>query len=278
MFLVLAGLFLIITWGMATFSIWQSFITKNGIILFLQNLKAEILHQEPLLPGLSSKSQPSLKLFFKHLTIRPLYLFTIVSFLVISGSFSLYFKAGSYNFPNQPLIKRLEAKKSHKTQYLVIAEMLLERLQKYSENGKDWKWLGQVLFMAEDYEGSVKAFRQAIQKGEDTDEVYADLGEALIMEQDGQIMAEAIRAFMSSLRKNRHNLKASYFLAVSRWQKNDDKSAVAIFKQILNNTSKQDPWHLSAQEHIKEIVSLTGLNVHKIEPLDLSITARGFEP
>ena len=279
MFFVFAAIFFIITLGIALFPTWQSFAANQGFKLFLTAVKTELMNKEPSLPlNLKKNQSHNLTFFIKMLLNRSFYFLIMIIVITFLGSLTLYLKTGSYNYLSQPLAKRLETKHKNRQQYLTLASMLVDRLQKHSENSSDWKWLGQVLFMAEDYSSSAKAFRQAIRYGENSSETYADLGEVLVMEQNGQIMADAIRAFMAALRKDRYNLKANYFLALDKWQKNDEKNAIAIFKQIVKSDDKRTKWSNASKEHIKEITYLTGINANEIEPIDLSVIARGFEP
>ncbi|MGD9639072.1 MAG: tetratricopeptide repeat protein [Alphaproteobacteria bacterium] len=275
MFFILALIIFVLTLSTAFAPLWTTFIADGGFKTFWEELKD---HTPQLSLSIKTSKKETFITFIKHnISHQARFLTILISFIFI-GSFSVYLANGDYNYANQPLIKRLEAKKNQKQQYLLIASMLMDRIQKNSENGKDWKWLAQVLFMAEDYDASIDAFHKAIKFNENDADIYADLGEALVIKQNGKITAEAIRNFMSALRKDRDNLKASYFMALAKWQRNDERKAIAIFKQIIKKADKDNKWAKSSKEHIKEIVSLSGIDTSRIDALDISIIARGFQP
>ncbi|MCA1973491.1 MAG: tetratricopeptide repeat protein, partial [Caenispirillum sp.] len=118
----------------------------------------------------------------------------------------------------------------------------------------------------------VKAFEQAVKRGVSDAATWAALGEALVAVNQGQVTAPAAAAFRNTLRKDRDDPRARYYLGLARVQQGDAKGALAVWRDLEQSSPADAPWVPMIQDAIRQVATQAGIppiSVTAVHPLDL---------
>jgi cytochrome c-type biogenesis protein CcmH len=158
--------------------------------------------------------------------------------LLSIGGASLYLALGSPFLPGQPLSARKDGA-------LPIQALLVQvetRLAQNPDDGRGWEVIAPVYLRLGRFDDAVNARRKALGLNGETPERQADLGEALVMADDGTISAEAKAAFARAVSLDRENVKARYFLGLAAEQEGRPAVAATIWREMLAGAPADAPW------------------------------------
>ena len=262
-FWITAFLFALFTSSVITFPLWREKLHKASITI------------EPKmhLPE-AANSRPSSFAIISGKLQRPEILALILTTMLTSSAMALYYETGSPYYPDKPLAQKLEMTRQQKKTYQEKTKEVEAQIKAQPEEVYNWVILGQLSFRLGEYNKAAEAFRTAINKGVKEAEVYTLLGESIVMERDGLIIAEAQRAFSSALLYDNKDAKAMYYIALSRMQKDDCPGAIAIWKHILTITPENSPIHSTVSSRIKDVEALAGIKAASIQPRDPAAVIR----
>jgi cytochrome c-type biogenesis protein CcmH len=161
------------------------------------------------------------------------------------GSLGLYSRLGAPGLPDQPFAAR---QNSPEFQMTAQAAKLSAQLAQ-TPDATGFVLLGQTLQSLRRPAEAVQAFRRAIALGSTDSEVYASLGEALVMADQGGVGPDARAAFFQVLRSEPGDPRARFYLGLSEEQIGKFAEAIAIWRDLQKDTPEDAPWRdmLAAQ-------------------------------
>lgn len=156
-------------------------------------------------------------------------------------SWGLYTAIGSPGVPAEPLQARLskDPEDSSIDELVARAE---SHLASNPDDGRGWEVLGPVYFRMGRFEDSATAYRNAIRTLGSSAERQAALGEAIAGKAGGVVTADAEKAFRQSLKQDKDNPKARFFLAVALAQEGETEEARRMWTDLRSSLPAASPW------------------------------------
>ncbi|MCC2112743.1 MAG: c-type cytochrome biogenesis protein CcmI, partial [Hyphomicrobiales bacterium] len=156
-------------------------------------------------------------------------------------SFGLYYELGSPNMPDQPRAARLDRPIEQQDIMALIAKVE-ERLAANPEEGEGWELLGRVYMRIGRYDKAIEVWPKAIRLLGTSVEREANLGESLVMANDGIVTDEAVAAFNRASALDPQAIKPRFFLAVALGQDGKMEEAAVAWKAIIAAARGDEPW------------------------------------
>lgn len=189
--------------------------------------------------------------------------------LVPAGGIVMYLGLGTPGLPDQPFSARQEVEQHRMAQQeemVGLAEQLAARLEAEPNNPEGWAMLGRSWSALGRYPDAVKAFEQAVRR-QDSPESWAALGEAHVAMGRGEVTRPAATAFRNSLRGNRDDARSRYYLGLYRYQQDDARGALAIWRDLQATSPADAPWVPMVRDSIAEVASLAGIEAETVSPV-----------
>lgn len=173
----------------------------------------------------------------------------------------LYLAVGSPGAPDQPYAARLKAWRSTDPaaldaprQAAVLADLAKERPQ----DPQLWMFLGYAQAEAGDPLAAARAFERAARLRPDRAETWAALGEAFVQLSDGQVGADARRAFEQALKVDPASPTARYFLGRAEIEAGRREQGLALWRALAASLAEGDPRRAALQGEIARVESDAG--------------------
>ena len=158
--------------------------------------------------------------------------------LLSIGTASFYLTLGSPFLPGEPL----SARKDSGLPIQALLAQVEDRLAQKPDDGRGWEVIAPVYLRLGRFDDAVNARRKALGLNGETPERQADLGEALVMADDGTISAEAKAAFARAVSLDLENVKARYFLGLAAEQEGRPAAAATIWREMVAGAPADAPW------------------------------------
>jgi len=152
----------------------------------------------------------------------------------------LYVWLGTPGLPSQPYNQRADVQAQRAL--LERAETLRGELAAAPGNAAGWRDLGFIRMMLGQSGAAATAYRQAIAAGADDPDTFASLAEAIIAENEGEVVDPARQALAESLRRNRDQPVALYYVAHAMLQDGVTEGAIALWEELYAGLPEGSPW------------------------------------
>lgn len=122
------------------------------------------------------------------------------------------------------------------------------------------------------YEAALRAFRQAVERGQTDPDTWASLGEAHVASNQGGVSPQAAVAFRNALRQSRQDPRSRYYLGLFQLQQGAPRTAIAIWRDLEAESPAGAPWLPMIQDAIRQAAVQNGIppvSVDAVHPLDL---------
>ncbi|MEW6598540.1 MAG: c-type cytochrome biogenesis protein CcmI [Pseudomonadota bacterium] len=126
--------------------------------------------------------------------------------------------------------------------------------------------LARVYSMAKDYPKAAASGRKAIDLGAKDAATWSEMGEALVMGNDGQVVPEALDAFVHALSIEPNSERAKFYIGLAEAQIGQYRRAVAIWKELDQSSPKDAPWAPMVKEHIEAFSKEGGFKPAEVAP------------
>ncbi len=188
------------------------------------------------------------------------------------GSGLLYHFLGSPELPAKPYASRQNDPDFKAMQEV---ETLAAQLQK-EPSADGYARLADIYFVLRRYEESVDAYQKAIRAGVNSATAWASLGEAMTMANNSLVVPEARAAFMKALILDTKDPRTRFYLGLAESQINNPRRAVAIWRDLENDSAPDAAWMPMLKEHIDAISKQGNFAAESITPT--SVSPKAIDP
>lgn len=189
--------------------------------------------------------------------------------IVPLGSVLAYAFLGSPELPAKPYAARKDD-----SEFVMATEA--ERMEKVLAEKPDaegYKKLADTYFTVHRYDQAAEAYRKAIDMSGGSAILWSELGEALTMAHDDMVVPEAHQAFVKALRLDAHEARARFYLGLSETQIGEPRRAVAIWRDLVNDSPPTAPWLAMVKEHIAAFAKDGGFDPESVPPAPPSLNS-----
>lgn len=201
----------------------------------------------------------------------------VVIMAVAGGAGLVYDLLGSPNAPDVPWTPRAAARLGLSPDALEAQIAVANRAEaSANDTPKDqarWVALGGLRTGTAQWDKAVAAYQRAISLGPVTEETWTSYGVALVNGGDGSVSADARNAFLKALQMNRSNPQARWYLGVAAADDGKPAEALAIWRDLAQDTPPDAPWASMLQQAMTEIgtnANIAPMSVMPVNPLDLA--------
>ncbi|MBU6298248.1 MAG: c-type cytochrome biogenesis protein CcmI [Alphaproteobacteria bacterium] len=186
-----------------------------------------------------------------------------IALSVPTGAGLLYAAIGSPGMPDQPYAERL--KRDPNVMIASAARKLAAQLAN-KPNATGYLRLAEIYFYLHDYGRSATAYQQAIDLGDKSAGTWSQLGETIVMANDGAVVPDAINAFAHALQVDAREPRARYYFGLAAAQAHEWRRAVAIWRDLEKDSAANAPWLPILRQHIAAYAKAGGFDPASITP------------
>lgn len=186
-----------------------------------------------------------------------------VSLFVVIGGVALYLQLGTPSLPDAPYAAHSPASAaqpdSEHRDIRVAAEKLAEKLQADPNDAGGWLLYARTEAMLGDWEKAGDAYHHAISLGRTSPDVYAGLGEMLVLSMGGIVAPAAHDAFAKALAADPGNEVARYYLALADAQAGEEKRAIDGWMSLAAELPEDSPMREQIADGIQQAAKDGGI-------------------
>lgn len=177
---------------------------------------------------------------------------------------AVYLTIGSPGAADQPFLKRVAQWRNTELSALSPEKVaaVLEQTAKVKPNDAElFRLLALARMQAGDATGSSQALRRAVSIAPNRVDLWLDLGQTFMAESNGEIGADARRAFSEALKRDPDNVIARYHLAKARIADGDVSGGLTDWRALLAALPADDARRAGFAEEIAQVQAIGGLPV-----------------
>jgi cytochrome c-type biogenesis protein CcmH len=193
-----------------------------------------------------------------------------VALAVPLGSVLLYLTLGSPNLLGKPKVQ--QAAREANAAAASEAERLAPLVQK-NPSIRGFTQLADTYFAAHEYDLAAGAYQRAIDLGANDAGTLSQYGEATVLANDGAVVLPALKAFITALDMDAHDARSRFYFGLAEAQIGDFKKAVAIWKDLEQDSAPGSSWLGMLREHISTFANQGGFDPATIRPQPPAIDA-----
>ena len=171
--------------------------------------------------------------------------------LIPLGAAALYIKFGSPDLPGQPLSARLQEPQDRSIPSLVAR--VEAHLAQNPNDAKGWEVIAPVYLRLNRVEDAVRSFRNVLRLAGDTAARRADLAEALTIQANGVVTAEAKGEFQRAAELDGTDARAQFYLGVAAEQDGRGADAARIWRAMIERGPDDAPWLPTVREALARV-------------------------
>lgn len=189
----------------------------------------------------------------------------IVALLVLGGAAALYLRFGAPSLPDAPFSERVAqpaAPGPDAAPHLDMrqaAQALEQKLRTDPTNPEGWVLYARTESMLGDWQKAGAAYRQAINLGQKSADVFAGYGEMLVLAADGIVSPAAHDAFTEALGADPKNEVARYYLALADSQAGEEQRAIDRWLALAADIPDDSPMRESIARGVAEAAKAGGM-------------------
>jgi cytochrome c-type biogenesis protein CcmH len=151
---------------------------------------------------------------------------------------------GTYVLLGRPHLAVREAQGLESREMSAMVPYLIKRVRENPNDPRAWRFLAQAYMAANDVRNAAKALGKEISiRGRGDAVLDAAYGEALVLQNGGQVPAEAEEAFNDALKVDPRNTPARFYLGLAKAIRRDNAGAIALWESLLADTPSDAPLH-----------------------------------
>jgi cytochrome c-type biogenesis protein CcmH len=182
---------------------------------------------------------------------------------VLVGGVALYLQLGMPSLPDAPYAVHSAASAAQPdTEHRdirVAAAKLAEKLQADPNNAEGWLLYARTQSLLGDWEKAGDAYHHAISLGRTSPDIYAGLGEMLVLSTGGIVTPAAHDAFATALGTDPQNDVARYYLALADAQAGEEKRAIDGWMSLAADLPEDSPMREQIANGIQQAAKNSGI-------------------
>lgn len=177
------------------------------------------------------------------------------AFLVVPlSALALYFSFGSPGTPDNPLSERLSATVENQDVAILVARVE-NAVQENPDDARGWAILAPIYARQGRFFEARGAYQQLLRIEGDNAVLFTDLGEVIVVENQGLVTEEAMQQFRAALDVEPSFPKARYYRALGLVQEGELDQARAILIALRNDGGSDAPWTASVDALLADMPS-----------------------
>ncbi|MBV6658328.1 MAG: c-type cytochrome biogenesis protein CcmI [Devosiaceae bacterium] len=172
--------------------------------------------------------------------------------LVPLGALGLYGWLGQPGFPDQPLSARLEASVENQDAAILIARVE-QAVAQNPDDVRGWSILAPIYARQSRFADARNAYAQLLRLVGNEPQLLTDLGEVIVIENQGLVTQEAMNRFLAALDVEPSFPKARYYRALGLVQDGEAAEARAILEALQADGGPDAPWGPSVAGLLAEL-------------------------
>lgn len=188
-------------------------------------------------------------------------------------AFGLYATLGAPTMPDMPHAQmqsaRLGVDPASAKQIQAMVDGLAKRLAATPNDAEGWAMYGRSLKTLGRLEDSVDAFQRAVDLTPNaTPDLLGSLAEAMAAANNGMVVPESRQVFLQVLDLSPRDPRARFYLGLARAQIGDGAGAIAVWKDLEQDSEETVPWMPVLRDQIKKVATAAKLDPATIAPKD----------
>ncbi|MGE0214086.1 MAG: c-type cytochrome biogenesis protein CcmI, partial [Parvibaculaceae bacterium] len=183
---------------------------------------------------------------------RPVFLASAALVPIIA--MSLYLAVGRPDLPDLPRSERL-AHAVENNDFPAMIAQVEAHLAQNPNDAEGWVVLAPAYRRLGRYAEAADAYARAASLAPPNAKLQTELGETLVLANEGLVVAEARKAFESALKLDGQDMKARFYRALAAKQEGKREEALKGFQDMLAEGPKDAPWRSAVE---KQVASLAG--------------------
>nr|WP_306265760.1 c-type cytochrome biogenesis protein CcmI [Pararhizobium sp. IMCC3301] len=173
----------------------------------------------------------------------------------------MYVTLGSPELNDQPLQARVQNQQqnSDQSQILGLVERVETHLAANPDDDQGWEVVAPVYQRMGRYDDAVRAFENIIRLRGDTEPRLSDLGEAIVLSQEGVVTQRAEKLFQRGIALDATAIRPRFFLAMGLTQESKFQQAAQAWEALLEEATPQSAWAPGALDQLNMARSQLGL-------------------
>lgn len=177
------------------------------------------------------------------------------AFLVVPlSALALYFSFGSPGMPDNPLSERLSATVENQDVAILVARVE-NAVQENPDDARGWAILAPIYARQGRFFEARGAYQQLLRIEGDNAVLFTDLGEVIVVENQGLVTEEAMQQFRAALDVEPSFPKARYYRALGLVQEGEMDQAREILIALRNDGGPDAPWTASVDALLADMPS-----------------------
>ena len=174
----------------------------------------------------------------------------------------LYVMVGTPGLADQPFLKRIAQWRDTPLSQLdaeKVAAVLQETAKTKPNDPQLLRLLAMERMQSGDASGAAQALRHAVSVAPDRVDLWVELGQVFVAESNGEIGADAQRAFSEALKRDPTNVIARYHLGKARIAQGDVAGGLSDWRALLASLPADDPRRPGFGQEIAQVERQGGL-------------------
>jgi cytochrome c-type biogenesis protein CcmH len=163
----------------------------------------------------------------------------------------LYLRFGSPDLPGQPLSARLQQPQERTIENLVAR--VEAHLAQNPNDGKGWEVIAPVYLRLNRQDDAIRAYRNILSLDGETAPRHADLAEALAMQANGVVTAEAKAEFERAAVLDGSDARAQFYLGLAAEQDGRKDDAARTWRELIAHGPADAPWLGTVREALARV-------------------------
>lgn len=177
----------------------------------------------------------------------------VVAALTPVLALGLYFAVGSPAFRDQPFNARVAQWRGADPASLTPPQMAVVLQSLIDERGGDpeaYTYLAQAEMASDNPAGALRAMRRAVEMAPDRADLWEGLGEVFVVEAQGEVTAQARRAFEEALKRDPKAVNARFHLARAQIDGGQRDEGLAAWRALAEELAPTDPRRAAVRQAI----------------------------
>lgn len=174
---------------------------------------------------------------------------------------AMYVNIGNPNLADQPLQARLASQQQNGNDAKIFD--LVERVETHLSGNPDdsdgWEVVAPVYQRLGRYDDAVRAFENLVRLRGETEERLSNLGEAIVLSQEGVVTQRAEALFKRASALDENAVRPRFFLAMGLNQESKFREAISAWEALLEDATPQSAWTPGALEQLNMARNELGL-------------------